>query len=58
MTDRKDAEPAVDLDLLSAEIAACRLCRDVPARGPAYRLQHEPRPVAVVSDTASILIDG
>jgi uracil-DNA glycosylase len=58
VTDRKDAESAEDLAALSAAIAACRLCRDAPARGPADRLPHEPRPVAVISDTARILIAG
>lgn len=53
--------PAVqgdDLDMLRAEIAACRICRDVPVRGEAYRLPHEPRPVAVISTKARILIAG
>lgn len=44
-------------DLRSA-IAVCRLCREVPARGPADRLPHEPRPVAVISRSARILIAG
>ncbi|MEW9615092.1 uracil-DNA glycosylase family protein [Shinella sp. S4-D37] len=43
---------------LGAAITACRLCRDAPAKGPAHRLPHEPRPVAVLSDTARILIAG
>lgn len=43
---------------LSAGIAACRLCRDHPARGADHRLPHEPRPVAVLSSTARILIAG
>jgi uracil-DNA glycosylase len=47
-----------DLDILRAEIAACRICRDTPARGEAYRLPHEPRPVAVISSKARILIAG
>jgi uracil-DNA glycosylase len=41
---------------LSREIAACRLCRDRPQFLP--RLPHEPRPVAVLSATARILIAG
>ena len=41
---------------LAGEIAACRLCRDAPERAPA--LPHEPRPVAVLSPTARILIAG
>jgi uracil-DNA glycosylase len=43
---------------LRTAIAACRLCRDAPAGGPAKRLPHEPRPVAVLSQTARILIAG
>ncbi|MFN7026130.1 MAG: uracil-DNA glycosylase family protein [Pseudorhizobium sp.] len=46
------------LDDLRASIAACRICRDVPARGIADRLAHEPRPVAVLSAKARILIAG
>lgn len=42
---------------LSADIAACRICRDAPADG-ANPLPHEPRPVAVLSETAKILIAG
>lgn len=43
---------------LAAEIAACRICRDRPAGGLERRLPHEPRPVAVLSSTARILIAG
>ena len=46
------------LDALRVAIATCRICRDGPfdaARGP---LPHEPRPVAVVSTKARILIAG
>lgn len=46
------------LDQLRAAIAACRICRDAPALGPAYRLPHEPRPVATISGRAKILIAG
>lgn len=46
------------LEDLRAAIAACRICRDAPARGPDDRLPHEPRPVAVISATARILISG
>ncbi len=38
-------------------IAACRICRDQPRTG-APALPHEPRPVAVLSTTARILIAG
>ena len=40
------------------EIAVCRLCRDEPVRGLHHRLPHEPRPVAVMSGEAKILIAG
>lgn len=43
---------------LAAAIAACRLCREAPAGGPAFCLPHEPRPVTVLSDKARILIAG
>jgi uracil-DNA glycosylase len=46
------------LEDLRAAIAACRICRDAPARGPDDRLPHEPRPVAVISPAARILISG
>nr|WP_210341808.1 uracil-DNA glycosylase family protein [Rhizobium setariae] len=44
--------------LLRQQIAACRICRDAPARGPAHSLPHEPRPVVVLSSKARILIAG
>lgn len=46
------------LEELRRAIAACRICRDNPARGPEHRLPHEPRPVAVISSSARILIAG
>jgi uracil-DNA glycosylase len=46
------------LQILRSAIAACRLCRDAPAKGEADRLPHEPRPVATLSSTARILIAG
>ncbi|WP_438747913.1 uracil-DNA glycosylase family protein [Pararhizobium sp. O133] len=54
MTDAEDKR----LEDLRVAIAACRICRDAPARGPEYRLPHEPRPVAVISSKARILIAG
>lgn len=57
MKDDNDGEDH-RLDRLRATIAACRLCRDAPAGGPAKALPHEPRPVAVISATARILIAG
>lgn len=61
MTDKmqglvKEAEKQVAL--LRKEIAACRICRDMPRRGEADRLPHEPRPVSVLSKTARVLIAG
>lgn len=43
---------------LLEQIADCRICRDAPLRGEAHRLPHEPRPVAVLSSRARILIAG
>jgi uracil-DNA glycosylase len=51
-------EEADGLDKLRTAIAACRLCLDAPAKGQADRLPHEPRPVAVLSRKARILIAG
>jgi len=48
-------ETSVDVEALRRGIAACRLCRDHPLGRP---LPHEPRPVAVLSTTARILIAG
>ncbi|MDX2263625.1 MAG: uracil-DNA glycosylase family protein [Hyphomicrobiales bacterium] len=42
-----------DVDRLSAEIAACRICRDAPLGRP---LPHEPRPIFRISPTARICI--
>ncbi|MFD1326908.1 uracil-DNA glycosylase family protein [Mycoplana ramosa] len=47
-----------EIAALRASIAACRICRDQPLGGEQGRLPHEPRPVAVLSDTARILIAG
>ena len=41
------------LERLTAEIRACRICRDAPRDKP---LPHEPRPVLVPSSSARILI--
>ncbi|HTV71513.1 MAG TPA: uracil-DNA glycosylase family protein [Rhizobiaceae bacterium] len=46
---------SAELDALSAEIRACRICLDAPLGKP---LPHEPRPVFVPSSTARILIAG
>lgn len=46
------------LEDLREAIACCRLCLDAPARGPADCLPHDPRPVAVLSRKARILIAG
>jgi uracil-DNA glycosylase len=53
-----DTEAGDQLDGLRAEIAACRICRDAPIRGMEDRLPHEPRPVAVLSTQARVLIAG
>ncbi|MEZ2219315.1 uracil-DNA glycosylase family protein [Rhizobium sp. RCC_161_2] len=50
--------PGNELQALRDAIALCRVCRDAPIRGEADRLPHEPRPVAVLSATARILIAG
>ena len=47
-----------DIEALRETIAACRICREQPLGGPEKRLPHEPRPVAVISRTAKILIAG
>ncbi len=47
-----------ELQVLRSAIAACRLCRDMPAKGEADRLPHEPRPVVTLSSTARILVAG
>lgn len=53
------AQPdAAMIEALRLSIAACRICRDAPFGGDAFRLPHEPRPVAVLSDQARILIAG
>jgi uracil-DNA glycosylase len=49
---------ASGIEALEWAISACRICRDAPARGPEYRLPHEPRPVTTLSSTARILIAG
>ncbi len=54
MTDARDEQLAA----IRTAIAACRICRDEPLRGPQDRLPHEPRPVAVISAKARILIAG
>lgn len=46
------------LDPLRRAIAACRICRDCPAGGSDKRMPHEPRPVAIISSEARILIAG
>ena len=46
---------SADIEALSRDIAACRLCVDRPVGKP---LAHAPRPVAVLSTRARILIAG
>ncbi|KPF47036.1 uracil-DNA glycosylase family protein [Rhizobium sp. AAP43] len=43
---------------LGRAIASCRICRDSPHGGEAFRLPHEPRPIAWLSSEAPILIAG
>lgn len=45
----------LELDRLTAQIRACRICVETPRGRP---LPHEPRPVVVPSTTARILIAG
>ncbi len=52
------ADDEEDIGALAGMIAACRICRDAPAKGESDRLPHEPRPVAVLSRTARVLIAG
>jgi len=44
-----------ELDVLYAEIKACRICVENPVGKP---LPHKPRPVAVLSDNAKLMIVG
>lgn len=48
----------VSLEDLRQAFSLCRICRDAPLKGDADALPHEPRPVAVISDRARILIAG
>jgi uracil-DNA glycosylase len=50
-----DAHSSSDLHALTAQIRACRICRDRPAAS-ALPLPHEPRPVLRVSSTARLLV--
>lgn len=50
-------EDAAQLAALQQAIAVCRICRETP-RDKAPPLPHEPRPVAVLSSQARILIAG
>lgn len=51
--DRERLNMTSELDRLTREIRACRICVEHPLSRP---LPHEPRPVVVVSTTARILI--
>mgnify|MGYP001274447605 CR=1 FL=1 len=44
-----------DIDFLNTSIKACRICIENPVGSP---LPHEPRPVAVLSETAKLMIIG
>lgn len=52
IVDKSDAD---GLDPLREAISRCRICRDNPRKG-ANPLPHKPRPVAVISSRAKILI--
>ncbi|WP_183897428.1 uracil-DNA glycosylase family protein [Rhizobium skierniewicense] len=52
------AEQEQAMEALRRDIARCRICRDAPLKGMDDRLPHEPRPVAVISSMARILIAG
>ncbi|NTF32005.1 uracil-DNA glycosylase family protein [Rhizobium skierniewicense] len=52
------AEQEQAIEALRRDIARCRICRDAPLKGMDDRLPHEPRPVAVISSRARILIAG
>ncbi len=45
----------MDIDALQQKISACRICIDNPLGSP---LPHEPRPVAVLSSKAKLMIIG
>ncbi|WP_075288985.1 uracil-DNA glycosylase family protein [Pararhizobium arenae] len=47
-----------ELEALRRSISVCRLCRDAPWGGEHNKLPHEPRPVAVISRKARVLIAG
>lgn len=53
LVDRERLNMTSELDRLTREIRACRICVEHPLSRP---LPHEPRPVVVVSTTARILI--
>jgi uracil-DNA glycosylase len=53
--DRERLNMTSELDRLTREIRACRICVEHPLARP---LPHEPRPVVEVSTTARILIAG
>ncbi|WP_105372579.1 uracil-DNA glycosylase family protein [Neorhizobium huautlense] len=52
------ANREAEIEALRRAISVCRVCRDAPAKGEGDRLPHEPRPVAVLSRTARVLIAG
>ncbi|MES5097079.1 uracil-DNA glycosylase family protein [Agrobacterium sp. BA1120] len=54
----KTEQDEVLIAALRRDIAHCRICRDTPLKGEVDRLPHEPRPVAVISSKARLLIAG
>lgn len=58
MAAEASADSEHQIEALRREIAACRICRDNAGLGCRAPLAHEPRPVAVLSRRARILIAG
>jgi uracil-DNA glycosylase len=58
MSGDEKAQSEQRIDALRQAIAVCRICRDGPTGIGSDRLPHEPRPVAVISGVARILIAG
>ncbi|MGP4690057.1 uracil-DNA glycosylase family protein [Agrobacterium cavarae] len=56
--EKRDDNQEALIETLRDSIARCRICRDTPLKGEGDRLPHEPRPVAVISAKAKILIAG
>lgn len=55
LSEKQAHRRAKDLQALTENIRACRICRDAPEGAP---LAHEPRPVLQVSASARVLVAG